>query len=73
MYFPQFSDDHVVRVANLIPPIFLAFGDRSMPTLPSPLWAGMVARDRVLSMGQRELDCLLMLEMEIYNHVIKDS
>ena len=38
---------------------------RSTPSLPlflSPLWAGVIAPDRVLSVGQIELSCLLMLK-----------
>ena len=31
------------------------------PSLPGPLWPGMVAPDRVLCMGQIELNCVLML------------
>ena len=33
----------------------------SLPSLPGPLWLGVVAPDRVLSMGQIELNCVLML------------
>ena len=33
-----------------------------LPTLPSPLWSGVVAPDRVLSMGQIELNCVPMLD-----------
>ena len=33
----------------------------SFPLLPGPLWPGMVAHDRALSMGFIELDCILML------------
>ena len=33
----------------------------SLPSLPGPLWPGVVAPDRVLSMGQIELNCVLML------------
>ena len=33
----------------------------SLPSLPGPLWPGVVAPDRVLSMGQIELNCELML------------
>ena len=29
----------------------------SLPSLPEPLWPGMVAPDRALSMGQIELNC----------------
>ena len=33
----------------------------SLPLLPGPLWPGMVVPDRVLFMGQIELECVLML------------
>ena len=33
----------------------------SWPSLPGPLWPGVVAPDRVLSIGQIELKCVLML------------
>ena len=39
-------------------------GMQSTPSLPSflgPLWPGVVAPERVLSMGQKELKCVLML------------
>ena len=33
----------------------------SLPSLPGPLRPGVLAPDRVLSMGQIELNCMLML------------
>ena len=33
----------------------------SLPVLPGARWPGVVALDRVLSMGQIELICVLML------------
>ena len=33
----------------------------SLPSLPGPLWPGVVAPDKVLSMGQTELNCVLRL------------
>ena len=33
----------------------------SLPSLPGPLWPRVVASDRVLSMGQIELNCVFML------------
>ena len=33
----------------------------SLPSLPGPLWLRLVAPDRVPSMGQIELNCVLML------------
>ena len=32
-----------------------------LPLLPGPLWPGVVALDKVLSMGQIELNCVLMI------------
>ena len=33
----------------------------SLPSLPGPLWPGVLAPDRVLSMGQIELKFVLIL------------
>ena len=33
----------------------------SMPSLLVPLWPGVVAPDRALSMGKIELNCILVL------------
>ncbi len=33
----------------------------SLPLLPGPLWPGVVAPDRIISMGKLELNCLLKL------------
>ena len=33
----------------------------SLPSLPGPLWPGVVLTDRVLSMDQIQLNCVLML------------
>ena len=32
-----------------------------LPLLPGPHWTGVVTHDRVLSMGQIEVNCVLML------------
>ena len=37
-------------------------GTPSLPSLPDPLWPGVVAFSRVLSMGQIELNSVLMLD-----------
>ena len=42
----------------------------SLPLLPDPLWAGVVAPDRVLSMGQIELNCVLMLNWIDWNRSV---
>ena len=46
---------------------------RSTPSLPSltgPLWPGVVAPVRVLSMGQIELNCVLMQNWIAWNRTI---
>ena len=37
-----------------------------LPSLPGPLWLGMVTPDRVLSMDQIELNGVLMLDRTVY-------
>ena len=44
----------------------------SLPLLPGPLWLGVVAPDRVLSMGQIELNCVPMLNGITWNRTIFD-
>ena len=41
-----------------------------MPSLPGPLWPGMVAPDRVLSMGQVKLNSLVMLNGITWNRTM---
>ena len=48
---------------------------RSNPSLPSitrPLWPGVVATDMVLSMGQIELKCVLILNWITWNRTVFD-
>ena len=42
----------------------------SFPSLPGSLWLGVVATDRVLSMGQIELKCVLMLNWIVWNRTL---
>ena len=55
-------------------PVMLEFGEiRSTPSLPSlqgSLWPGVVAPDRVLSIGQIELKCVLMLSWIVWNRTV---
>ena len=49
------------------------WGMRSTPSLlllPDPLLPGVVALDRVLSMGQIELNCVLMLNLIVGNKTV---
>ena len=42
----------------------------SLPSLPAPFWSGVVAPDRVLSMGQIELNIVLMLNWIAWNKTV---
>ena len=42
----------------------------SLPLLPGPLWPGLVAPDRVLSVGQIKLNCILMLNWIAWNRTV---
>ena len=44
----------------------------SLPLLLGLLWSRMVAPHRVLSMGQIELNCILMLNWIIWNRTVFD-
>ena len=42
----------------------------SLPSLPVSLWSGVVAPERVLSMVQIELNCILMLYWIVWNRTV---
>ena len=44
----------------------------SLPSLRGPLWFGVVAPDSVLSMGEIELNCVLMLNWIVWNRTVFD-
>ena len=41
-----------------------------LPSLPGPAWPGMVAPDRVLSMGQIKPNCVLMVNRIVCNRTV---
>ena len=44
----------------------------SLPLLPDPLWLGVVTADKALSMGQIEVNCVLMLNWIVWNGTVFD-
>ena len=42
----------------------------ALPSLPGPLWSEVEAPDRVLSMDQIELNCVLMLNWIACNRIV---
>ena len=60
---------------SVVPVMLELWGMRStpsLPLLPGPLWLGVVAPDRVLSMGQIELNSVLMLNWMVRNKTVFD-
>ena len=51
------SDDEVPVILEL----WKIWSASSLPSLPGSLWPRVLASDRLLYMGQRELNCVLML------------
>ena len=41
-----------------------------LTSLPGAVWPRVVASDRVLSMGQIELNCVLMLNLIVWNRIV---
>ena len=63
--FPNEWPRYDIKQSGSEAPVMLEFwGIQSTPSLPllsGPLWPRMIAPDRVLSMGQKELNCVLLL------------
>ena len=47
-------------------------GTPSLLSLSEPLWPGAVASNKILSMGQIELKCVLMLNWTVWNRTVFD-
>ena len=47
-------------------------GTCSLPSLPGPLWPGVGAPDRVLWIGQIELNWVLMQKWIVWNRIVFD-
>ena len=41
-----------------------------LPSLPGSLWPGVVAPDKVLSMGLIELNCVLIISWIVWNRIV---
>ena len=56
-----------------VPIMLELWGIQSIPSitsLPSLLWPGVVSPDRILSMGQIELNCVLMINWIVWNRTV---
>ena len=65
VWFPQRMSWHDTKQSDGEVPVILKLwrmqNTPSLQSLPGPLWPGVIAPDRVLSMGQIELNYILML------------
>ena len=66
LYDAKLSDGEVPVMLEL----WGMWSTSSLPTLSGPLWPGVVAPDRVLAMGQIELNCVLMLNWIAQNRTV---
>ena len=53
------GSSHAGALGNAVYPL--------LPSLPGPLWSGVVAPDRILSMSLIELNCVFMLNWIVWN------
>ena len=58
---PRYDTKQSDGEASVILELWGIWSTLSLPLLPAPLWPGVIAPDRVLSKGQIELNCILML------------
>ena len=69
---PNVSPGYDTKQSNYEASVMLALWGMqctlSLPSLPVPLWSGVVAPDRVLSMDQIELNCVIMLSWIVWNN-----
>ena len=66
---PNKCTEHDTKSDGEVPAMLELWGmwnTPSLPLLPGPLWPKIVALDRALSMGQIELNCILMLDWIVW-------
>ena len=64
---PGYDTKHFDGEASVILELWRMQSTPLLPSLPGPLWLGVVAPARVLSMGQIELNCVFMLNRIVQN------
>ena len=65
--FPRYDTKQSNSEAQVIVELWGMRSTPSLPSLPGSLWHEVVALDRVLSMAQIELKCVLMLNWTTWN------
>ena len=59
--FPVYGTKHSDGEVPVMLKLWGMRNDPSLPSLPSPFWTRVVVPDRVPSLGQIELNCVLMI------------
>ena len=75
MMFVQmtFSNEIFIQSDGEVPLMLEPWGmwsTPSLPSLPDPLRSGVIAPDRVLSIGQIELNCALILNWIVWSRTV---
>ena len=68
---PNECSEYDIKQSDGKAPVMLELGIMQsisvLPSLRGPLWHGEVATDGVLSMGQIELNCVIMLNLIVWH------
>ena len=72
MSVPDMTLNKSDREASVMLELWRMQSTSSLPSLQDPLWSRMEAPDQVLSIGQIELNCVLMLNRIVWNRTIFD-
>ena len=68
--FPGYETKQSDGEAPLMVELWGLRSNPSVQSLPSPLWPGVVASDRVRSIGQVELNCVLTLNWIVWKRTV---
>ena len=58
---PRYDTKNYDSEVPVMPEVWGMWSTPSLQSLPGPLWLEVIAPDTILSMGQIELNCVLML------------
>ena len=69
---PWYDTKQSDSAAPVMPELWGIWSTLSLPSLPDPLWPGVITSDRFLSMGKIELNYVLVLNWNVWNRTVFD-